>query len=141
RPLVQAVREISPLDVFEGEVEEPLGLAGVEQRHDVGMEQPPGGAGLAQQALLAILDLLRSADQADGLDRQPAVDLRVLGEVDLPHGAGAQEAEDAVAADEVAAVQCVHRSIGPPSVMGSPGSPGSGSPAIAPSSPVATSSR
>src|SRR3954451_5914346 len=144
---VEPRREVGALDEFEGEEEEPLGLAGVEQGHDIRMQQPPGGAGFAQQAALAVLDLLGTADQADGLDRQPAVDLRVLREIDLPHGAGAQESQDAVAAYEMAAVQSVHGYPGPgpsSSVIGrpvSPSSPGSGSPAISPSSPVSTSSR
>src|SRR4028119_2249806 len=67
----------------------------------------PGGPGFAPQALFAVLDVSGPADQADGLDGEPAFDLGVFGEVHLPHGAGAQEVEDAVAADGAAALQGV----------------------------------
>src|SRR6185369_6045703 len=66
------------------------------------MEQPAGGLRLTQQAALPVLDLLRPADQAHCFDREPALDLRVLGEEHLAHGAGAQEIQDAVAADHAA---------------------------------------
>jgi len=36
------------------------------------MEQAAGGARLAQQALLAVLDLLRPPGQTDRLDGEPA---------------------------------------------------------------------
>src|SRR6185295_7960685 len=132
---LQAGAEVRAVDEFEGEVEEPLRFAGVEQGDDVGMQQPAGGAGLAQQALLALVDLLGPAGETHGLDRQLAVDLRIEGEVDLAHGAGSQEPLDAIAADAAAAVQRVHGSpwLSPSSARGSP--------AMAPSSPVATSSR
>ena len=45
------------VDELEGQVEHALGLAGVEQRDHVGMDQPARGPRLAQQPALAILDL------------------------------------------------------------------------------------
>src|SRR5215207_3807326 len=102
------------------------------------MEQPPGGPGLAQEALLPVLHLLRAADQADRLDGQLALDVGVLGEVDLAHGTSPQKIEDAVAADAAAALEAAHRSPGPSSAAGASES---GAPDISPSSPVATFSR
>src|SRR4029079_6335195 len=95
---VEAGGEVRALHEFEGEIEEALGLAGVEQGDDVGMEEAAGCPGLAQQTVLAVVDLLGSRDETDGLDGQLAIDLGVLGEVHLPHGPGAQELDDAVAA-------------------------------------------
>ncbi len=138
---VEAAGEVDALDELEGEIEETLGLAGVEQGDDVGMQEAAGGPGLAQQALLAVVDLLRPADEADGLDGELAVDLRIFGEIDLAHRAGAEKPDDAVAADAAAALQRVHGLPEPSPGGPASGASSSGSPESPPSSPVAMSSR
>ena len=58
-----------------------------------GCSSLPGGARLAQQPALALLDLAGLALlDAHRLDRELAADLRVLGEEDLAHRAGAERA-------------------------------------------------
>ena len=101
RPALEAAREVCALDVFEGQEEGVAVLAGVEQRDDVRVHQPAGRLGLAQQAALALLDVAFAALEAHRLDRELALDTRVLGEVHAAHRTHAQGSDDAIAADRL----------------------------------------
>ncbi|MEZ4428088.1 MAG: hypothetical protein R3A51_10430 [Nannocystaceae bacterium] len=61
---------------------------------DVGVADPRGRPGLLHEALDAALLL---AARGEGLDGDLALDVDVLGEIDLAHSAGAELADDAVA--------------------------------------------
>ena len=101
-----AAGEVGAGDELEGEVEDAVGLAGVEQGHDVRVDEPARRPRLADQADLALLDLgLGGVADAHRLERQLAVDVRVLRQEDLAHGAGAEAAFDAVAAERGAGVE------------------------------------
>ena len=61
RALLEPLREVGAGDELEGEEEHALVLAGVEEGDDVGVQEPAGGACLAQQPALALFDLLGPA--------------------------------------------------------------------------------
>ncbi len=98
---LHAVREIRAADELEGQIEHALGFAGVEQRDHVRVDQLARRLGFAQQPPLAVLHVLRLAlRHAYRLDRQLALDLGVLGQVDVAHGARTQQANDPVATED-----------------------------------------
>jgi thioredoxin reductase (NADPH) len=97
------VRQRPALEVFERHVQH----AGVRvapdivHHHDAGMRQPAGDAALGAEALLEARPLGRRHGErdVDRLQRDVALQSRVLGQVDDAHRAAAQLAADLVAAD------------------------------------------
>ena len=81
----------------DGDVMAAAVLAGVVDGNDVGMAQPGGGPGLAQEAL----DALRTVEGARPrhLEGDFAVELRVVGAVDRAERAGAEAGSHLEAAD------------------------------------------
>ncbi len=106
RRLALAPRQVGTADQLEGEVEDALALAGVEERHHVRVHESAGGLRLAHQPHAALLDLGRvGVAEAHGLERQLALDVRVASEVDLAHRAGAEAALDAIATERGAGLE------------------------------------
>ena len=100
RGLPGAFQEVLAGHEFEGQVEQAGGFARVVEGDDVGVLESAGGAGFAQQAAAAIGDVfVVAADDPHGFDRHQAIDVRVVGEVDVAHRSGAERFLDLVAAD------------------------------------------
>ena len=87
----------APLDPLHGVVAQPADLADVEDRHDVRVVQPGGGAGLVQEPPPG-RRVGRRVD-AQHLERHRPVEPHVHGLVDRPHSAATQLAHDPVAGD------------------------------------------
>ena len=85
------------LDPLHGVVAEAADLADVEDRHDVRVVQPGGGAGFVQEPP-AGRRVGRGVD-AQHLERHRAVETHVHGLVDRAHSAAAELAHHAVAGD------------------------------------------
>ena len=102
----QPVAEALALDVGHGEPELARGLAGVVDRQDVGMLEPGGELDLALEALGAE----RGGELGvQDLERDRAVVLQVLREVDRGHAPTAERALDRVAVGQ-AVWSCSRRS-------------------------------
>ena len=99
RRLQQALAQVGPLEQLHRQVSEVALLAEIVGRDDVRMRELAGGLGLLEKALVVILAALGVVAQDDGLQRDDAVEVRVLGAVDDPHRAATELAEDPVAAD------------------------------------------
>ena len=95
------VLERLALDVLHRDVRGGALLADVVDSHDVGVGERPGGAELALEPGLQVIDLLGGDPriELDDLDRELATDDRVLGQVDDAHGALADDALYLVAAE------------------------------------------
>jgi hypothetical protein len=80
--------EVDALDVLHGDVVDALHLADLEDRHDVRVLQAGGGARLALEAGEGVL--AGQERGGHGLERDLALEDRVLGQVHLAHGAVAE---------------------------------------------------
>jgi hypothetical protein len=98
--VVQHLVQAAAVDELHGVVGGALDLADVEDRHQVGVVQAGGGAGLAQEALQPG-GLLR-ATHRQHLQGHPFVQGQVDRLVDDTHAAAADLADDAVAAEGLA---------------------------------------
>ena len=99
---IEVVLELLALDVLHHDVREIAFGAEVVHLHDVGMVEPRHGAHFALEAQgnLACRSLVERARE-DGLDRHPAVERRIEAVVNQAHGAFAEHAPDAVAAERL----------------------------------------
>jgi hypothetical protein len=91
----------SAFRIFHGNVQDASIFKDVKDRHDVGVEKLPGGAGLAEESGPALLDLLRAGALrgSDGLERNPPPDLGVVGQIHHAHGTPAHHLLDLIAAN------------------------------------------
>jgi hypothetical protein len=95
--------QVGPVDVAHDDVEDPVLLAGREDRDDVRMLDRRGGLGLAHEAVAERrVDRQRGRDRLEGHD---AVERQLHGAVDDPHPAAARHALDPVAGEDVARVE------------------------------------
>jgi hypothetical protein len=101
--LLEHRAEIGAFDVAHGDVEQPVCLAGVEDRHDVRVIQAGGQLRLAQEALAKARVLRQFGGQQ--LQRHLALEAQLLGQVDDPHSATAEQRVDAVAGQLGATLQ------------------------------------
>ena len=92
----QVLGQAAALDVLEHQIGIAVLLAGVEDRHDVGMAQLADRARLVHQRLLA---RLVPALQVQRLDGDLALQVGVMGQVDDALRPGAENAEDVEFAD------------------------------------------
>ncbi len=99
--LAEALREAAARHVLHREVKRSLVLADVEDRDDVRGLEAPRDAGLLQEPRLRFVDVERRARsvEADRLQRDLALDLRIAREIDETHRAPAERAQDLIAAD------------------------------------------
>jgi hypothetical protein len=79
--------------------------AGVVDDHDAGMGEARDRLGLAQQAVAAGLGAGALRRVVQKLERDLAIELRIVGGVDLPHAAATDQVQDHVAPDGAAAGQ------------------------------------
>ena len=84
------------VDQLDDDVRPVADLSDVVDGHDVGMREGAGGLGLAYET--ADVLLVEAPFLLEDLERQRAVDLRVVGLVDLGHRALADQLDDLVAA-------------------------------------------
>ena len=93
--------QVVALQVLHRDVGEVLVFAGIEDRHDVAVLQPPRRLGLAEKtrARLGELGAIELLAQRHRLDRHLPADLRIVAEVDGAHRATAELPVDAVAAE------------------------------------------
>ena len=82
--------------VLHGDERPLVVLADIEDRHDVGMAKPPGGARLAREPLARRLVVESLLEQLDG-DR--AIDRGIAGEVERAHAAVGNQPDDAIPSD------------------------------------------
>jgi hypothetical protein len=90
--------EAAPLDDLHRDVVGAFRLAAVVHRDDVRMRERRGRLGLAPEALDE--EIVVRVTLVQNLDRDPAAEILVLGEVDVRHAARPELADDAVAAVE-----------------------------------------
>ncbi len=86
----EPVAQVLPLHVFLHDIVQAVGLAHLVDLHDVGMHQLRGGLGLELESpqVRAVAGQLRPED----LDRHPAFQLRLFGQIDVSHRPLAQPA-------------------------------------------------
>ena len=99
RALLHALAQVGALEQLHREVRDAVVLAEVVGGDDVRMVELARGLGLEQEALLVLRAPVGVLVQDDGLQRDHAVEVRILGLVDDAHRAAAELAEDLVAAD------------------------------------------
>ena len=87
--------QATPVEVLHRDVVGALGLAAVVDRDDVRVREAGGVFRLAAEALDELLVVCVAVVQ--DLDRDPAPELLVLGQVDVGHPAGAELADNPVA--------------------------------------------
>src|SRR4029079_2428738 len=85
-------------EVLHRDVVRALGVAAVVDRDDVRVGEPGGVLRLAAEALDELV--VGRVPVVEDLDRDPAPELLVLGEIDVGHAAGAELADDLVTAVE-----------------------------------------
>ena len=96
-PLAHEQRlQVAALDVGHRDVEEPVLLAGIEDRDDAGMVERRSQLRLAQEPLAVVALAERGGEQ---LQRGRASEPHVLGPVDDAHAAAAEQLDDPVARD------------------------------------------
>ena len=97
----RAVVERLALDILHRQVEQVVGLAHVEQRHDAGMDQLSRRPGLAQETRACFLEVraAQCGEALDDLDRDVAIDLRVVGQIDPTHRSASEFAANLVSSD------------------------------------------
>ena len=93
--LLQQALEIRALDVAHGEVELPVGLAGVVDRDDVGMLERGSEARLDEEALAKPAILGKA--WREQLERDGSLERDVVGAVDDAHATAPEQLLDAVA--------------------------------------------
>ena len=94
---LQALLQVTPLDVAHGDEEEVLGRPGLVDRDDVRMVDRGGQLRLAQEAVTERLVLGEAGGQQ--LERNPPLEPQILGQVDDAHAAEAQQRLDPVAGE------------------------------------------
>ncbi len=99
RTLQHLGAELDSLEKLHRHVGEIALLAEIVDGDDMGMGELAGGPGFEEKPLVELLAPFHLVRKNDGLQRHGAVESRVLGSIDDPHGAAAQLAEDLVAAD------------------------------------------
>ena len=93
------VREGVPLDELHRDENLVLEGADVEDHHHVGVRQARDGLRLAQRALPPLRQDAVSGLDPQQLDRHLAIQLRIVGRVDVAHPAAADQAEHDVTAN------------------------------------------
>ena len=93
----EPLAEVLPLHVFLDDVVQAVDVAHLVDLHDVGVHQRGGGLGLALETLQ--IGLVAGQLRLEDLDRHPAFQRALLGQVDLGHGPAAQAAEQLQIAD------------------------------------------
>ena len=96
--LLDQLSEVLAFDVAHGDVEDPVGFAGVEDRDDVRVVEARCELGLAQEALAeprVVGELGR-----EQLERRPSLQADLLGQVDDAHAAPADQPLDPVARED-----------------------------------------
>src|SRR5882672_4276625 len=91
--------ELDSLEKLHRHVSEVALLAEIVDGDDIGMGELARGLGFEEKPLVEFLAPFHLVGKDDGLQRDGAVESRVLGPIDDPHGAAAQLAEDLVATD------------------------------------------
>src|SRR2546429_3710951 len=110
RALQHPGAELDSLEKLHRHVGEVVFLPEIVDGDDMGMRELARGLGFEEETLVEFLAPFRVVRKDDGLQRDDAVESRVLGLVDDPHRAAAQLAEDLVAADLGQLLLC-HRTI------------------------------
>src|SRR5207302_11149676 len=110
RALLHPGAELDSLEKLHRHVGEVAFLPEIVDGDDAGMRELAGGLGFEEKPLVEFLAPFRIIRKDDGLQRDDAVESRVLGLVDDPHRAAAQLAEDLVAADLGQLLLC-HRTL------------------------------
>ena len=92
-------RQRLPVDVLHGNERPTVDLPNIEHRDDIGVREPSGVASLLEQRRFPFARgaLPRQYD----LERELAIELGVVGHVDLAHATAPRERHDHVAAEEV----------------------------------------
>ncbi len=91
--------ERAAVEQLHGDVGITVGHADVVDGDDVGVRERAGGLGLAQEA--GGVFAVRAQLGLEHLDRQVALDVRVIGAVDVGHGAFADTLADLVASEQM----------------------------------------
>ena len=94
---LQALLQVTPLDVAHGDEEEALGRPGLVDRDDVRMVDRCGQLRLAQEAVAERLVLGEAGSEQ--LERNPPLEPQILGQVDDAHPAEAQQRLDPIAGE------------------------------------------
>ncbi len=94
---LEALSQVTPLDVAHGDEEEVLGRAGLVDRDDVGMVDRRGQLRFAQEAVTKRFVLGEAGSQQ--LERNPPLEPQILGQVDDAHAAPAQQRLDPIAGE------------------------------------------
>ena len=94
---LEALLQVLPLDVAHGDEEEVLGRPGLVDRDDVRMVDRRSQFRLAQEAVAERLVLGQTGSEQ--LERDPALEPQILGQVDDAHSAPAQQRLDPVAGE------------------------------------------
>ena len=94
---LQALLEVTPLDVAHGDEEDVLGRPGLVDRDDVRMVDRRGQLRLAQEAVTERLVLGEARSQQ--LERDLPLEPQILGQVDDAHAAQAQQRLDPIAGE------------------------------------------
>ena len=91
---------VDPLHGDEGQAVGGVAI-GVENRHDAGMMEAPGGAGFDQESFVEVfLELgIEIRRREEHLDRHLAADVGILGQINPSHRAAAKLGQDLVAPD------------------------------------------
>src|SRR5437763_7818892 len=93
--------EGSALDIFHGDVNHAVLLAGVIDGYDIGMAEHPGGAGLILEAAQNILGFQAMNVHAHGFQRNGASNGGIQRLVNHTHGTAAQLRDDLVSTDSL----------------------------------------
>ena len=92
---LEAILQVTPLDVAHGDEEEVLGRPGLVDRDDVRMVDRRGQLRLAQEAVTERLVLCEVRGQE--LERNPPLEPQILSQVDDAHAAPAEQRLDPIA--------------------------------------------
>ena len=99
RALVHEIAQGRAGKVFHGDIGQPIGLADVVDRHDIGMRQPAGALRFAQETGFRASPFLPQLRDGHGLDGDGAFDQRVARPINGAHRTLADFIENFVAAD------------------------------------------
>ncbi len=94
---LEALLQVTPLDVAHGDEEDVLGRPGLVDRDDVRMVDRRGQLRLAQEAVTERLVLGEAGSQQ--LERNPPLEPQILGQVDDAHAAQAEQRLDPIAGE------------------------------------------
>ena len=108
----KTIRKGSAAQVFHDDERRPVGLADVEDRHNVGMGERGGGQGLAREARAELV--VRRVAVGQHLDGDDAAQDRIGRTVDVSHATAGHEVDAHIARGQAARPQARHDGTVPP---------------------------